>query len=215
MARRRVTLSFDNGPSPVTAEVLDVLCERGLRASFFVVGKALERTGGRALVERARDEGHRIGNHSLTHATPLGVRDDPDEAWREIDGMEELLGDLVQGERFFRPFGGGGVIDENLLGHHALERLTLGGYTCVLWNSVPRDWENPDGWPDVCLADLESRPWSLVVLHDLATGAMNRLPVFLDALEARDIEIVHELPPDCLPLRRGQRTAAFTSLPLR
>jgi peptidoglycan/xylan/chitin deacetylase (PgdA/CDA1 family) len=211
----RVTLSFDNGPSSVTAEVLDVLGDRGLPASFFVVGKALERPGGRALVERAQAEGHRIGNHSLSHATPLGVRDDPDEAWREIDGMEELLGDLVRGERFFRPFGGGGVIDENLLGRHALERLTRGGYTCVLWNSVPRDWENPEGWPEVCLADVRSRPWSLVVLHDLPTGAMKRLPAFLDALEADGVEIVHELPPDCVPMRKGRPTAAFASLPVR
>src|SRR5262249_61917335 len=120
--------------------VLDISGYRRVPASFFVVGRALERPGGRALVERARAEGHRIGNHSLTHATPLGVRDDPDDACREIDGMDQLLGDLVGGERFFRPFGGGGVIDENLLGRHALERLALGGYTSVLWNSAPRGW---------------------------------------------------------------------------
>ena len=210
----RVTLSFDNGPSSVTAQVLDLLRERGVPASFFVVGKSLQRPGGRQLVERALADGHRVGNHSLTHATPLGVRDDPDEAFREIDGMGELLADLVPGERFFRPFGGGGVIDENLLGRHALERLEQGGFTCVLWNSVPRDWENPAGWPDVCLADVRSRPWSLVVLHDLPTGAMERLPTFLDALEAGAIEIVHELPPDCVPLRNGRRTPSFASLPL-
>jgi peptidoglycan/xylan/chitin deacetylase (PgdA/CDA1 family) len=108
---QRVTLSFDNGPSPVTARVLDVLGKRRIRASFFVVGECLQRPGARALAERAVAEGHRIGNHSLTHATPLGVDDDPAEALREIDGMQALMGDLVSGERFFRPFGGGGIID--------------------------------------------------------------------------------------------------------
>ena len=205
-----MTLSFDNGPSRVTAQVLDLLAERGVRASFFVVGEQLYKRGARALAERAVAEGHRLGNHSLTHATPLGVADDPTAAEREIDAMQSLLGDLVPGERFFRPFGGGGIIDRNLLGRHALARLVAGAYTCVLWNSVPRDWENPDGWPGVCLADVDSRPWSVVVLHDLPTGAMERLPAFLDALDARGIELTNELPDCCVPLRRGQPTSSYS-----
>jgi peptidoglycan/xylan/chitin deacetylase (PgdA/CDA1 family) len=211
-ASPRVTLTFDNGPSSVTAQVLDALGERGVRASFFVVGKQLERPGARALAERALREGHRIGNHSLTHTTPLGVSDDAAEAAREIDQMQQLLGDLVPGERFFRPFGGGGNIDKNLLGRHALERLKQGAYTCVLWNSVPRDWENTAGWPEVCLADVASRPWSVVVLHDLPTGAMERLPEFLDALQRQGVEPVHELPEACVPLRLGRPTASYTDL---
>lgn len=209
----RVTLSFDNGPSRATAGVLDALAARGIRASFFVVGDRLRRPGARALAERAVALGHRLGNHSLTHTTPLGVDDDPAEAEREIDAMQALLGDLVRGERFFRPFGGGGRIDRDLLGPRALERLVRGEYTCVLWNSVPRDWENPEGWPEVCLADVATRPWSLVVLHDLPTGAMARLPEFLDGLLARGIELSHELPEECVPLRRGKPTASFAALP--
>ena len=207
-----VTLTFDNGPTRVTAQVLDVLAERGLRASFFLVGKQLQRPGARAFAERALGEGHRIGNHSLTHSTQLGVGDDPGAAAREIDEMQRLLGDLVRGERFFRPFGGGGIIDANLLGRHALQRLVQGEYTCVLWNSVPRDWENPASWPETCLADVADRPWSVVVLHDLPTGAMDRLPAFLDALDARGIEVVHELPEECVPLRLGRPTRAFSAL---
>jgi len=210
----RVTLTFDNGPTRVTAQVLDVLAERRLSASFFLVGERLQRPGMRQLAERAAQEGHRIGNHSLTHSTQLGVADDPALAEREIDGMQALLGDLVPGERFFRPFGGGGNIDRNLLGKHALERLVRGAYTCVLWSSVPRDWENPHDWPDVCLAQLEARPWSVVVLHDLPTGAMERLPAFLDALAARGIEVTNELPEDCVPLRLGKPTSSYSSLPL-
>jgi peptidoglycan-N-acetylglucosamine deacetylase len=207
-----VTLTFDNGPTRVTAQVLDVLAERGVPATFFLVGERLRRPGARELAERARAEGHRIGNHSLTHSTPLGVRDDPVEAAREIDEMQGLLGDLVRGERFFRPFGGGGIIDANLLGRRALERLVQGEYTCVLWNSVPRDWEDPAHWPETCLADVAKRPWSVVVLHDLPTGAMERLPAFLDSLDARGIEIVHELPDECVPLRLGRATRGLEAL---
>jgi peptidoglycan/xylan/chitin deacetylase (PgdA/CDA1 family) len=138
---QRVTLSFDNGPSRVTAQVLDLLAERGIRASFFVVGEQLRRPGARALAERAVTEGHRLGNHSLTHTTPLGVRDDPQDAEREIDAMQALLGELVPGERFFRPFGGGGVIDRNLLGRHALfDRMVFCRYRrCSHTDGVPSD----------------------------------------------------------------------------
>jgi peptidoglycan/xylan/chitin deacetylase (PgdA/CDA1 family) len=209
---QQVTLTFDNGPTRVTSQVLDVLAEREVPASFFLVGERLRGRGARALAERALAEGHRLGNHSLTHSTPLGVRDDPAEAAREIDEMQALLGDLVQGERFFRPFGGGGIIDANLLGRHSFERLVQGEYTCVLWNSVPRDWEDPVHWPETCLADIASRPWSVVVLHDLPTGAMDRLPAFLDSLDARGIEVVHELPDDCVPLRLGCPTRGLAAL---
>ncbi len=68
-----LTLSFDNGPDPeATPRVLDVLAERGLKATFFVVGEQLR--AHRALAERAHAEGHWIGNHTLTHPRPLGER---------------------------------------------------------------------------------------------------------------------------------------------
>ena len=68
-----VTLTFDNGPEPeVTPAVLEVLRRRGLRASFFVLGHKLADPARRALAERAHAEGHWIGNHTFTHAVPLG-----------------------------------------------------------------------------------------------------------------------------------------------
>src|SRR5947209_7218582 len=73
-----VTLTFDNGPAPGTTErVLDVLGERDLKATFFVVGSMLHRPGARELADRAVAEGHWVGNHSMTHATPLGHEPDP------------------------------------------------------------------------------------------------------------------------------------------
>ncbi len=62
---RRVTLSFDNGPSAeVTPGVLDCLAARGVAATFFVSAKDILNEPQRALVRRAKDAGHRIGNHT-------------------------------------------------------------------------------------------------------------------------------------------------------
>jgi len=211
----RVTLTFDNGPTTrVTPWVLDVLRERGIRSTFFVVGEQLRSPGSAAIARRAAADGHWIGNHTLTHSVPLGELADPVAVDREIAETQELIGDLSHPDRLFRPFGRGGIIDERLLGLHAVRRLEEGRFTCVLWNSVPRDWERPDGWVTTCLDDVVTRLWSVVVVHDLPTGAMDHLPELLDGFDAMSAEVVQEFPDDCVPLRRGVRTGAFAQLGL-
>ena len=145
----RVTLSFDNGPDPdITPRVLDVLAERGVTAHFFVLGKWLADPARRRWVVRARDDGHLIGNHSFSHATPLGVDPRPDAVEREIAATEALLAPILPGPgpKRFRPFGSGGVLGPQLLSRAAVDHLIAHGYSCVLWNSVPRDWLEPDAW---------------------------------------------------------------------
>jgi peptidoglycan/xylan/chitin deacetylase (PgdA/CDA1 family) len=206
----KVTLTFDNGPWPgVTEHVLDTLASRNVQATFFVVGNQLKRDRSRDLALRASAEGHWIGNHTMTHSVPLGDGADPVE---EIDATQELIGDLTHTSRWFRPFGRGGVLDERLLSADAVVRLQEGGYSCVLWNSVPRDWEDPDAWVDRALADVEANEWTVVVMHDLPTGAMDRLPRLLDELDTRGAEIVQDFPDACVPIRSGIVTGDLTGL---
>jgi peptidoglycan/xylan/chitin deacetylase (PgdA/CDA1 family) len=210
---RRLTLTFDNGPAPGTTErVLDELGARGVPACFFVVGAQLARPGARALAERAFAEGHRVGNHTMTHSVPLGERHDAGHAVVEIDACQSLLGSLVDPERLFRPFGRGGAIGPHLLSREALAHLRDGAYTLVLWNSLPRDWENPEGWVEAALADVRSHDWTVVVLHDLPTGAMAALPRFLDAVKAEGVTLTADVPDACAPLRRGVVTGDVSGL---
>jgi len=210
---RRLTLSFDNGPfAEVTPAVLDVLAARDLRATFFVCGKDLRDPARRDLVARTRAAGHRIGNHTLTHTVELGASDDDDVCEREIGEAQAMLGDLAAGERWFRPYGAGGVLGPRLLSAAAVAYLCAGAYSLVLWNSVPRDWENPDGWPEQALADIERSDWTLVVLHDVPTGAMRALPRFLDEVLTRGFEITAELPPVCVPILRGRVVGSLEGL---
>jgi peptidoglycan/xylan/chitin deacetylase (PgdA/CDA1 family) len=202
---RRVTLTFDNGPFPgVTDRVLDLLRERNLRSTFFVVGERLRDAKSRALAERAVAEGHWLGNHTLTHRVQLGERADREAAVREIDEAQSLLGELARPEKLFRPYGKGGVLDASLLSRSAVEVLREGAYTCVLWSSVPHDWDDPARWVERCLADVAAQAWPLVVLHDLPSCALARLPELLDRLDAAGAELVQELPETCVPIARGQ-----------
>jgi peptidoglycan/xylan/chitin deacetylase (PgdA/CDA1 family) len=208
---RRLSLTFDNGPTPgVTYGVLDVLAERGVTATFFVVGERLGDAPGRRMAERATAEGHWIGNHGLTHTVPLGLFD-PAAGRREIDETGRRLEGLEHPDRLFRPFATGGAIDGRLFSPEAIEHLLDGGYTCVLWNSVPHDWDQPDRWVDRALLDVERQEHTVVVVHDLDTGAMAHLPEFLDRLARDGVDVVQWFPDDCVPIRCGQRTAAFTT----
>lgn len=208
-----VSLSFDNGPCPgVTDAVLDELAQRGLPATFFVVGDRLVDEG-MDLARRAVAEGHRLGNHTHTHTLLLGAAEDAAAAVvAEIEPAAARLAGLDGEEKLFRPYAAGGVLDYRVLNRAAVSYLVAHEYTCVLWNSLPRDWENPDGWVKPACADVAGQPWTVVVLHDVGTGAMKQLPRFLDALADMEAEVRPDFPESCLPIRRGHVEQDLSSL---
>ena len=203
-----LTLTFDNGPDPeATPLVLDTLKRRGIGATFFVIGKNL--SAYRALAERAAAEGHWIGNHTYTHSGPLGARHEAGLAEREIGDTQKALGSLSSPHGYFRPQGGGGKLGSHLLNAEAADFLKRGHYTCVLWNSIPRDWDDPDGWVDRGLAQCAQQSWTLMVLHDIASGAMRHLDRILDRIAERGGRLRQDFPPDCVPMADGIATGAF------
>lgn len=200
-----VFLSFDNGPEPeATPLVLDVLARRRIRAMFFVIGEKLRDPARWALAERVRAEGHRIGNHTLTHGTPLGRRSGP-EAVAEIAETDALLGSLREPDRLFRPNGGGGALGPHLLNRSAVAHLLAGGHSVVLWNCIPRDWDDPDGWPARALAMAAAAEEPLLmVLHDLPNGAMRHLDRVLGMMSDSGTRFLADPPEACLPIRAGR-----------
>jgi peptidoglycan-N-acetylglucosamine deacetylase len=202
---RRVTLTFDNGPTPgVTDQVLDILAERSLRAIFFVVANRVAGDpAARALLTRMVDDCHRVGNHSLTHGRPLGELREQ-ETIAEIATAHDILREFT-GENFlFRPWGTEGQLDRRCLNRSAVNYLLSGKHTCVLWNSVPRDWADPGGWVTRALTDIRARKDTVVVIHDVPSGAMNELPRFLDELDREGVAVTGELPAECVPIIGGR-----------
>ena len=209
---KRVTVTFDNGPTPgITERVLEILAARRIPATFFVIGEKLARPGARDLAARARLEGHFIGNHSMTHSAPLGENADAEYAQREIAETQNLIGALAHADKLFRPMGGGGVIGPHLLSRAALQLLQAGKYTCVLWSSVPGDWKDRDGWVARCLQEVAERDWTVVVLHDVENAALPRLPEFLDRLETLGVEFRQDFPEDVVVIRKGELVSPLVS----
>jgi len=196
----KITLTFDNGPeSQATPLVLDCLGQHGIKSTFFVLGQKVSTPTGLDLARRASLEGHWIGNHTWSHAGRLG-EGTRQVALEEFERTEEALSWLKQPVPLFRPRGGAGRLGRGLLHPAVVDRLTLGGYTCVLWNSVPGDYRDPDGWMERALADCPTHEWSLVVLHDLPNGAMRHLDSFLRKLQSEGYHLTQDFPPECTPI---------------
>ena len=214
-----VTLTFDNGPSvDTTPFVLEQLRSRDLPAYFCLIGRQLAKGQSQVdIVKETLSQGHILVNHSYTHGTALGDDPTPSHANHEIVDTHKMLGEKLGdwGSRWFRPFGRGGEIGQHLMSESAVLALTALDYSVLLWNSVPRDWEDPRGWVKTALKDIDNQEHTVLVLHDLKTGAMDHLGQFLDVLLERGDVITNKLPDSCVPLRRGKKVwdnGAFAKL---
>jgi peptidoglycan/xylan/chitin deacetylase (PgdA/CDA1 family) len=207
-----VSLTFDNGPTPgVTEPVLELLAAHAVPATFFAIGCKLATAEGQDLGRRILAEGHRLGGHTWSHSVRFGGADDAvviDELTNSQLAVESAGGEGL----LFRPYGAGGVIDECLMSRFGATTLCSGGYTCVLWNVLPGDWRDPDGWVEQALAGIRERSWSVVVLHDVADAALGRLDEFLTAAQRHQTTWSQGFPDECTPIRDGIPTTSFGTL---
>jgi peptidoglycan/xylan/chitin deacetylase (PgdA/CDA1 family) len=131
-----VALTFDDGPDPeVTPKVLDLLEERGARASFFVIGKRVEAHPDLAaeIVRR----GHTVENHTYRHRHDFSLRG-PRALDREVTAAQEAIAQATgRYPTWFRaPAGLRGVFLESVLARHG---LSLAAWTRRAYDTVVRD----------------------------------------------------------------------------
>lgn len=163
LKKRKVLLTFDDGPHPVhTLSLLNDLKRANIQATFFVVGKNLESSEGKELLRRAAAEGHQIGNHTYSH--PYLTELQAGEIREEILRTEKLIGDLDRGVKILRPPYGA----HNPLVDHVAREL---GYELFLWNVDSLDWQ-PDyqgegRWVDHAVEQIAARDRSIVLAHDI------------------------------------------------
>jgi len=81
--------------------------------------------------------------------------------------------------------------------------LIRAGFSCVLWNVVPRDWEDAEAWVDRALRACAAPPQVLLVLHDTLFAAMKNLDGFIQQLKDQGHTIAQEFPAACVPILRG------------
>jgi peptidoglycan/xylan/chitin deacetylase (PgdA/CDA1 family) len=210
----RITLSFDNGPEPQwTNHVLNVLADHDIKASFFVIGRKLAASpDGRKAVERAKREGHWIGNHSYNHVYSLGDIDRVDAVEVEVAKTFEVLGDLAHPDLLFRPFCNAGVLNERVFKRIDVRKICQAKYSCILFDTIPHDWDDGTGWVDRALKQVQEKAWSTIVLHDI-TGypdgvdarPMLKLDEFIRQAKKAGHEFAQEYSPNCILIHRGRK----------
>jgi peptidoglycan-N-acetylglucosamine deacetylase len=163
-----VCLTFDDGPHPeLTPRLLDLLAENSVRATFFVIGREAEKFP--QLVRRMVDDGHCVGSHSYSHRPrgSLNAREAADEITRGAEVVGAILGDLP---KLYRPPAG------KLTGRDLLKLWCL-GFTTVLWNVDPKDYNKPSAEAvKLELAKRKLESGDLVLLHDTHPHAVAILP---------------------------------------
>jgi len=154
-------LTFDAGyENGCTEKILDTLKAHQVPAAFFLVGSYIEKNAD--LVRRMAEEGHTVGNHTMTHPDMSAITDKAAFA-RELEGVEERYREITGTElpKFYRP-PQGVYSEENLRMAKEL------GYKTVFWSLAYVDWDN-DAQPtkERAFEKLLPRthPGAVVLLH--------------------------------------------------
>ena len=188
-----VALTFDDGPGPYTAELLDFLKQEGVRATFFVLGTRVDAYP--KLIRRMADEGHEVGNHSNAHnmlhrMDLVGVRQ---EMGRCAEKIEKLLG--------YRPSimrcPGGNT--SSIVTQYAQEA----GIPIAYWSVDTRDWEsrNKDAILNVAFGKNGIKDGSIVLMHDIYKTTVEAAKEMILRLKAEGYTFV--TTSELIEARRG------------
>ncbi|MDK2897438.1 MAG: peptidoglycan-N-acetylglucosamine deacetylase [Candidatus Atribacteria bacterium] len=179
VGQNRVAFTFDDVPNQYTSDILEVLLEYQIRATFFLIGNQAVKYP--EVTRLIVSSGHEIANHSFSHC------------WQKEDPVETLIQDIklaeekikkITGEtpRFFRP--PGGMITEEIK-----EACGSTGYSVVLWDVDSRDWAL-NGKEEEIVNNVLSQvePGSIILFHSLSQ-TVRVLPQIIEQLEEQNFQI--------------------------
>jgi peptidoglycan/xylan/chitin deacetylase (PgdA/CDA1 family) len=172
MNRREVALTFDDGPDAVfTPQILNVLRRTGVKATFFVVGRRVQRYP--RVLQRMLREGHEVGNHSWSH--PKMSRQSAGRVRTELQRASDEVNRVGNVRpRFFRP--PYGALSETVIREAVAE-----GYKIILWNVDSLDWSGIPATIVTTNVLSHIRPGSITLMHS-ATGRGGNLHNTVQAL---------------------------------
>lgn len=175
---KKVALTFDDGPGPFTAQILDILSQYQVPATFFVLGEQLEEYS--YLLGRILEEGHVLGNHSWSH---------PD--FRNLSPQEILEGEILPTSTFIQNRTGlfpllirppyGAVEDR------AISFLGEEGFFLINWSLDTFDWDGEQNTTEEMQQKIKEyhHPGAIILMHDGENGqaAAKALPHLIEKLQ--------------------------------
>ena len=175
-----IALTFDDGPGPYTAHLLDVLDQYGAKATFFLIGSKVSSQAN--VVRSIHARGHQLGNHSWSHPElpKLPVDQIAGEIDRTNDAIKQATG--VTPAILRPPYGAvNGVV---------LEQLRLRGMSSILWSVDTRDWADRNSDIVCSRAVAGARPGAVILMHDIHQTSVGAVPCILSALKQQGYSFV-------------------------
>jgi len=177
-----VAMTFDDGPHGAnTPRLLDMLKQRKIHATFFVVGQCVAEFPD--IVKRIVAEGHEVANHSWSHPqlssmSESGVRD---QLQKTHDAIIAACGVTP---KTLRPPYGAFTARQRAWAHGEW------GYQCILWDVDPLDWKvrNAEHVKNEILK--QTVPGSIILAHDIHKSTIDAMPETLDGLLAKGFKFV-------------------------
>jgi len=177
-----IAMTFDDGPSPeTTPRLLDILKQRNIKATFFMIGQNAERNP--AIVKRILAEGHEIGNHSWTHPQLSKLSDD--RVTEEINKTQNAIKDASGYTPVLMrpPYGAITARQKDWIEKQF-------GLSVIIWSVDPFDWKRPGASVIEQRILAGARPGAIVLSHDIHKQTVDAMPATLDALAAKGFKFV-------------------------
>ncbi len=174
--KKLVALTFDDGPeSEITPQILDVLDEYNIKATFFIVGQnAAKHTD---VLKDIHDRGHEIGNHSWSHKylPKISKQSKKGEILKTEELLMEVLGEYAP--VFRPPYGAVKAQDKQLI-----DSL---GYKVVNWSVDTRDWAGTSNEQIMKYVKQQLGPGGIILMHNsgetgVVKNTVNVLPTIID-----------------------------------
>ena len=172
-----VALTFDDGPGPKTGKLLDELKKKNAAATFFVVGPNAKTRP--EIIERMIAEGHEVGNHTWSHRSLPALS--PAQVRSEIDRTNEAISAAIdQPATLLRPPYGAR--------NPTTDRLAQA--PVILWDVDTLDWKYKNTEKVVDAAVSQTKPGSIVLMHDIHSSTVAAVPEILSRLKAKGYTFV-------------------------
>lgn len=176
-----VALTFDDGPSPFTDRLLQVLGAQGAKATFFLIGNKVAAHPDAA--RRISDAGMEIGSHTWEHPnmSTIPPSEIPAQLRKATAAIAAATGNAPS---LYRPAGG-------LSSAEVRAEAGRQGLAEILWDVIPFDWINDaDLAATTYMLKTQIRPGSVVLLHDTYSSTVDLVYQFLPVLIANDYHMV-------------------------
>lgn len=181
ISESKMALTFDDGPHPLTNKVLDLLKKYDMKATFFCIGKEVEKYP--EIVQRIINEGHEIGNHTFTHSKQMGFKS-TNEVYNETQQCSKTVQEITGKEMvFFRPpFG---VTNPSIAKAVQLSNMKVIGWSIRSLDTVAKSSE------DILNRILSKvKKGDVVLLHDNRELTIKTLEQLLIQLQNKNLKSV-------------------------